>query len=139
MSEIPTCKRCTHQCCENVHPMVTPRELYVIEKKLGIVIPTYIDNNLEHLSNIPAYSSRIRIQSPCPMFKKEFGCILSHDERPVICQLIPWIPHLFRTNDWDILLDTNRCKELSSDWLNTYDQVKKEFSKILATNPDWKQ
>lgn len=137
MSQMSICKDCNHQCCEHVSPMVTPHELHNIEQKLNIKIPTYIDDSLVHLGNVPGYTDHIRIKPTCPMYREHVGCILEYNDRPTICRLIPWIPHMFRTNDWDLLLDVSRCKELSPDWCKTYDDAKKEFDKILEGDPDW--
>ncbi len=72
----------------------------------------------------------------CSFFENGKGCFLKHDDKPIICQLYPFIPHNFKGIEWELLLDLEICGSWK-EWGEKKKEVKSHFDKLRAESPFW--
>ena len=130
MSLLNNCMNCVNHCCRR--PLISETEIQNIKNKYNINLELS-DNETQHLTKIYKY----RIKGPVCQLLGKHGCILDYEDKPFICKIYPWIPYQFIPPTWELLLDVTRCDKTSQDWVMTYPAVKKEFDKIIDSDPAW--
>jgi Fe-S-cluster containining protein len=90
-SRATLCKNCEVDCCQ--HPILSTDEYMRLLLAVGTGAPLAMREG-----------NGWQFKEPCPA-KSDKGCIISYDDRPIVCKLYPFMPVPTRTKGTMLLLD----------------------------------